>query len=503
MTNLDDLDRSLGDFLADGPNTAPEAPVIAALAHARTTSRRPDLLLRLRSDAMAHSRPSRMGWRPALVLAAIALVVTSFGVAVVGSRISGPSIVPPGPSGVPGPVTSPVPSPVPSTGPFSADVPMIVAAGGPLTVRVTDTTGELISAQSLQTGDGMSVDPTTIQIEPDPADANALVVTWTGAPCETVGLVTVDEIGHLLSIGRQGCTGDATGFDRVLRLAFSSPAAADAWSSTFVEGPAPTGPTGSATTGGPLEPLGSPAVTPVRVVLVDENGSEVAVDVVDESGRLVTAMAGVPSDGVPVDAFDATNDAPAVLRLLWPGKPCDTVLRLTIDAALSNLTLDAPQCHGDSILVDRSMILTFRDAVDARSLSTNFFAGRGGVDMPTWTMIAPDAADGTYRVRLRDPGYLVEALDGYFDPERGSTGVGADGYTFDQVDASNLRLVWLGPSCATEFDLILDRTGDTWVLWSAPCETSTTVLRMFDVGLKGPRTAPTIKFEARVGEPRG
>ena len=40
MTNLVDLDRALAAFLEDGPNTAPEAPVIAAMAHARTTPRR-------------------------------------------------------------------------------------------------------------------------------------------------------------------------------------------------------------------------------------------------------------------------------------------------------------------------------------------------------------------------------------------------------------------------------------------------------------------------------
>lgn len=502
MTNLDDFDRSLGDFLAGGPVTAPEAPVIAALAHARTTPRRPDLLGRFRPDVMAGPRLRVAGLRPGLVLAALALIAASLGVAVIGSQPQNPSFVSPGPSSGPGPTTSPSPAPSRAVT-FSADVLMIVAAGGPLTLRVTDTTGELISARSLQTGDGMSVDPTTIQIEPDPADANALVVTWAGAPCENVGLVTVDEIGHLLSIARQACAGDATGFDRILRLAFTRPVAAGDWSSTFVEDGLPSDPASSAVTGGPFQPIGSPAVPPVRVLLVDENGNEASVDVVDESGRLASAVSGPNVGGNGPESFDATNDSPTTVRLRWPGRPCDTVHRLTVDVALTNLTLDLPNCRGDSLGVDRSLILTFRDPVDARTLSTSLFVGRGGVDMPTWTATAPDAASGSYDLTLSDPGYLVAALDGYFDPERGSTGVGDAGYAFDQIGASNLRLVWLGPSCATSFNLVLDRTGDTWVLWTAPCETSTAVLRMFDVSLTRPLAANTINFEARVGEPRG
>lgn len=502
MTNLDDFDRLLGEFLSGGPVTAPESPVIAALAHARTTPRRPDLLGRFRPDVMARARFGVTGLRPGLVVVALALVAASVGVAVIGSRPQDPSIVSPGPSPVPGPTTSPSPA-LSGAATFSADVPMIVAAGGPLTVRVTDTTGELISARSLQTGDGMSVDPTTIQIEADPTDATALVVTWTGSPCETVGLVSVDEVGHLLSIARQTCAGDATGFDRILRLGFANPVAADAWSRTFVEDGLPNGPVPSFVTGGLFQPIGSPAVTPIHVILDDGGGDKTSVDVVDESGQLVAAVAGPNTGGNSLENFDATNDDATTLRLSWPGRPCDTVHRLTIDAALTNLTMDLPQCRGDLVGVDRSLILTFREPVDARTLGTTMLPGRGGVDMPTWTMIAPDAADGTYRVRLRDPGYLVESLDGYFDPERGSSGVGAAGYAFDQVAGSNLRLVWLGPSCATAFDLILDRTGDTWVLWSTPCETSTTVLRMFDVSLTRPLVGASIKFEARVGEPRG
>ena len=502
MTNLNDFDRSLADFLADGPNTAPEAPVIAALAHARTTPRRPDPLLRLRSDVMARPRVGAVGQRPGLVFAALALALTSVGIAMIGSRPNdlsvGPGPTPSAPRGTLPAATMPAP--------FRVEIPLTLSGGSPFTLTVVDDTGVLAGAESGQpVGDGASVDGVAITAVPD--DPRALLVTWVGLPCETAATLTVDGRQRTLSIVSQRCSGDTFPYDRVVRLGFSNSVRPGEWSATNVLAPEATdpgvGPGESATTGGPFEPIGSPAVTPVRVVLDDGVGDETTVDVVDESGRLVSAVAGPQTGGNGIEAFDASNDDPTTLRLSWPGRPCDTVHRLTIDPTLTSLTMDLPQCRGDLVGVDRSIVLTFRDAVDAHGLNTALFAGRGGVDMPTWTMIAPDSGAGTYRVRLRDPGYVVQSLDGYFDPERGATGVPDAGYAFDQIDGLNLRLVWLGPSCATAFDLVLDPTGDTWTLWSAPCETSVAVLRMFDIELARPLTATAVKFEARVGEPRG
>lgn len=379
MTNLDDFDRSLGDFLADGPNTAPEAPVIAALAHARTTRRRHDPFAFMRSDVMSLRRGQLTGLRPGLVLAAIGLLVAAVGVTAVGSRPQDPSIVP-----------------------------------------------------------GQSVSPA-----PSPSTA---------------------------------------------RSAESEPSSA---------------PSATPATGDPFQPIGSPAMAPIRVVLGGEVGNETSVDVVDESGLLVSAVAGPNTLGQEVQTFDASNDAPNVIRLTWPGAPCDTVHRLTIDATMTTLTLDRPNCYGDSMGYDRSLILTFQEPVDAASLTTTLYAGRGGVDMPTWTATAPDSGSGSFALTLADPGYVVDSLEGHFDPEREASGAGPTGIVLDQVDPSRVGLVWLGSVCATDFQLTLDPAGDTWTLRSAPCEPSGTVLRMVDVVLRSPRAVETIKIEARVGEPRG
>ncbi len=241
MTNLDDFDRSLGAFLADGPNTAPEAPVIAAMAHARTTPRRPDPLRAFRADPMARRR-GNVGGRAGLVFAALALGVASIGVAVVGSRQPGNTIIPvpsandvstqtPGPSGI----ASPIPTSPP---PFQADVTMLVFSGQPFPVRVSDVTGELVEAVSLQPGDGASVDGIDVRV--DPTDLRALIVTWIGTPCERGGSVHVDELAHTLTILRDPCEGDPFPLDRIVRLRFTQFVEPADWSASIDDGPVPS-----------------------------------------------------------------------------------------------------------------------------------------------------------------------------------------------------------------------------------------------------------------------
>ena len=243
MTNLADLDRALAEFLEDGPNTAPEAPVIAAMAHARTTPHRPDLLRRLRSDVMAPRRTG-LGGRPGLVFAGLALVIALVGVAVVGSRPQAPAVVVPGPSATPAQESS-APSIAPSIGPatfFFEQVPVLVSAGGPFIVSVNDTTGDLVGASSLQPGDGASVGSDEVLIVSDLADPTALVVTWSGTPCEGEGGMQVDEGTHEIEVAREVCEGDLLPLDRILRLKFRAPVAAADWTGRIVAIPQETGP---------------------------------------------------------------------------------------------------------------------------------------------------------------------------------------------------------------------------------------------------------------------
>jgi hypothetical protein len=498
MTSLNDFDRSIADFLADGPNLAPEAPVIAALAHARTTPRRPDLLARLRSDVMDPPRWRPFGLRPALVLAAGALVLGAVGVAVIGSQPRNPSIISPGPSA--GPIVSPAASssaaPSGSVSAFNATVPMLLAGGGPMTVTVTDTTGELIEATSKRPGDGGSVDETTVQIEADAADTTALVITWTGAPCETANTMLVDESAHIVSIARQDCEGDATPFDRIIRVRFVGTVAASDWAGTFVDSlPSSADPSASGAADAGFEPLGSPAAPPIVVAVVDEVPSRARVDVVDESGLLVAASSEAATDD-PLDReLEASNDDATTVRLRWIGKPCDTIHRLTIDDAALAMTLDLPQCFGDAIGLSRMLVLKFSRPVDAAALTTRIVRGRGGVDMPTQTAAGPDSGTGSYHLTLADPGYVVRSIDGGFDAGA-DLDAGPNRIGVKQIDPGTLRLLWLAAPCATAPALSINATGTVWELTNPRCQGGgADVLRMLTVELKAPRPAETVAVE--------
>ncbi len=376
MTNLVDLDRALSAFLEDGPNTAPEAPVIAALAHVRTTPRRPDPLLRFRTDVMSTPAWRLFGLRPTLLLGLLALVAAGIGAAVIGSSLQNPSLVVP-----------------PATTPSAAVV---------------------------------SPSPTTTTPSPTPSD----------------------------------------------------------------------GPDESPTTAERFEPLGPPAVPPIRVALLSIGANAPSIDVVDESGLLTAAVSGPAPEGASFQNFDATNDTPTTLRLTWLGAPCDTVHRLTIDPALTTMTIDLPNCGGDSISIDRTLILTFSRPVDATTLKTGMFHGRGGVDMPTSTVAAPDSAGNRYDLILADPGYIVDGLEGTYDLEIDRIGAGPDGVRLDQIDPLTIRIIWLGPACATTPALSIDPSGDHWQLLDARCQTtSADVLRTITVTLKAGRSADTISID--------
>jgi hypothetical protein len=501
MTNLVDFDRSLTDFLADGPNSAPEAPLIAVLAHARTTPRRPDPFARLRPDVMSRRTVVGLGRRPVLLLAALGLVLAAVGVAVIGARPADPSIVTPNPSTGPGPSAAPTPAPAASVATFRKELPILLTAGQPLVVSVSDATGDLVDAVSLQPGDGASVDFGTVEIQPDATDLTTFLVVWTGQPCETTGALLVDEGTSRVTITRQDCSGDGIALDRIVRLRFRTPPAVAAWSGALSAPAGSPAPVGSPTTAGQPEPLGSPSVTPIHLALDDGVGGPTAMDIVDESGILASAEAGPQTPGNGFDRVDATNDTPTTVRLTWPGRPCDTVHRLTIDAALTTLTIDAPHCAGDLLGVDRAVLLTFSRPVDAPSLNTGISLGRGGVDMPNWTTTAPDSGNGQYDLTLLDPGYAVDSIDGFFDPE--TTVDVLAGSTIrvlaTSFDPATLRLVWLGPDCATSYALTIAADRTHWRLTGPGCAPhGADVLRMIDVTLAVPRAPDAITAESIV-----
>ena len=452
MTNLDDFDRSLGSFLADGPTIAPEAPVVAALAHARTTPRRRDPFAALRRDVM--SRPFSLGGsRATLVFAALALVVASIGIAIVGSRPSDLT-VPPGPT----PSASPVPS-GPGTGTYSATITLQVRGGRPIALAVRDTTGEVSAAVSGQPGDGASVEPGRARIEPAPGDPTSLIVTWAGLPCETSGAMLVDEGRRLITITPEPCSGDALAFDRAVILRFATAVDAGGWTSIVLTGLGPS-----------EEPAPSSSAEPsaeAHVVLRSTGGNPASIDVVDLSGHLVAAEKLALAETDSVEFIAATNLDARTVKVAWPGSPCDTIHRLTI-AADFGLTLDRPKCYGDSVPAFYAIQLTFDEPVDAGAMDVGLFDGRLGSGLPTMIVTGIDSAGSRYDLAVYDDsGRLVlpePRSDGTSPPDPG-----APGYVLDRISGADGRLTWRAPACATSQTLRIDATATNWQLGWQPC----------------------------------
>ena len=224
MTARDELDRVLGEWLADGPTRAPDWPMQRAIDHARAHPRRPDPLGLLRGSAF----PAQVGpfsVRPALLLAAALLLGIAATAFVVGSRPSqSPIVVPSSSAQTPsiGPSRSPSPSES-SPAEVARHVDLIVAAGQPASVDITYNGDTLLRAVSGQPGDGVSAATDEILVTNDGPDT--LVLTWSGLPCESSYGLEVTPNGRDLILQRPSCSGDtdAIAFDRVLVLTFSEP----------------------------------------------------------------------------------------------------------------------------------------------------------------------------------------------------------------------------------------------------------------------------------------
>lgn len=119
-------------------------------------------------------------------------------------------------------------------------------------------------------------------------------------------------------------------------------------------------------------PAPSPTGTASAGILVDLTvaaGQPQTVDVIDESGTLLEATSGSPTDGqgFPSDAVEVTNIDATTLQLGWAGFPCRTDHELRIGTDPRVMTLVRPPCEGvsDSIGLDRVLIIRFSEPIVA------------------------------------------------------------------------------------------------------------------------------------------
>jgi hypothetical protein len=109
---------------------------------------------------------------------------------------------------------------------------------------------------------------------------------------------------------------------------------------------------------------------PITVNLANATNHKVSVDIVDQSGKVVSGTSGRPGDGATVatGTLKVENVDSRTLRLTWTDIPGDNALGLYIDKSLTHFVLVQPEHDGDSIAFDRILILKFSVSVSARNI---------------------------------------------------------------------------------------------------------------------------------------
>lgn len=135
------------------------------------------------------------------------------------------------------------------------------------------------------------------------------------------------------------------------------------------------------------EPSAAPSdpvdAMPINVVLDTLGTGNVSIDIVDDAFGVESAVSGTPSASASVEMYTLhlENIDERTLRLTWVDRPGDNALALFIDREAGRIVLVQPEhdTDGDSIVLDRVLILTFRDAIDAAGLETFL---QDGLDTP-------------------------------------------------------------------------------------------------------------------------
>jgi hypothetical protein len=121
-------------------------------------------------------------------------------------------------------------------------------------------------------------------------------------------------------------------------------------------------------------PSASAAPTPapsLHVVLADELDSGATVDVVDQSGALVSARAAAIDERVPAEASTSGqvtigNVDATTLWIGWTAGNCPDAHVLTVDPTGRSISITQPPfCGGDTIGVGRQLVLVFSQPMPA------------------------------------------------------------------------------------------------------------------------------------------
>lgn len=356
MTQRDDLDRLLGDWLAEGPARTPEPVLATALQHARSHPRRPDPFAFLRRDPMA-GRTSPFAVAPLPVFAVIGLLVlAALGVSIVGGQRDD---VPPTDS-VPTPVPSALvasPSPSPDELPalsFPIRVGLQTGTAAAMVVDVTDASGLLVDARTGTPAEGGSVPGGTVTATN--VDERTVLLTWTDSVCDIEYALQV-ETTTSMTLTAPPCVGDTVAQDRRLLLQFAVPVDASVVEVRVLAQATPSA-SGSAdlsTIASVEVPGGEP---PMTVTL--RGDPTVVTGVRPATGAEVEAATWSDEPSTNLAAYDLS---PTELVVVWIGGACDVSATMTVESDRIGLADDpSPPC--DAIGIGKGVVLTFADPVD-------------------------------------------------------------------------------------------------------------------------------------------
>jgi hypothetical protein len=193
--------------------------------------------------------------------------------------------------------------------------------------------------------------------------------------------------------------------------------------------------------------------------------------VVDLSGLVVSGLSAPALQGDSVDGIVVKNDKADSLRITWLGSPCDTVHRLTVDAAATHIVLERPRCFGDATPRFLSLTLTFSRSIVASDVQASIVEGTGaGGTLPNWTVDGPDTAGNVFHMSIYDNSGLVTSAESSSQGGGGTT-LPTDTGRFENLTPTTIKLTWARNPCASEERLVIDIDTNTWTLIGGDCGT--------------------------------
>jgi hypothetical protein len=207
-------------------------------------------------------------------------------------------------------------------------------------------------------------------------------------------------------------------------------------------------------------------------------GAATTVDVIDQSHLIATVASGAAIDGGTVDRIVVTNKGADRLLVTWPGSPCDTVHRLTLDATATHLVLERPICRGDAMPRDLSLLLTFKQPIEAAGVQPSMVEGKGaagfldggGGALPNWTVDGPDTAGNAFHASIFDASTRLSAAESTSQGGGGAT-LPADKGRIDQVAPDTIKLTWARSACDADEQLTIDADTRVLTLVGTGCST--------------------------------